>query len=412
MSESDLAARLAAHGHAFEGLLDLIPAKFYNPEDASNQWNKRKQTKEEAVQAKKAKLDPDQNRSTLQNGALKMLQKDKVKTEVASKAQSKKRTKQGNKATQASETQDDTISSESKRESAGKDKRKVTKTHESETITQHQESNGKGTSAVDEDQTPNRPDPNRNIADLRAKLAAKIEALRSKRKAPGTGVDGAPKSRDAILEARRIKEEARRAKKKLEKEARKDAAQEIEDEHESEVELSDEDVDDSVEEEEDEDNVVYGKVAFSDGDQLDANGNLLSSRKRKQQDTQSALQAALNKKARLAALPAEKQAKIADSDSWHKALLQADGEKVKDDLSKLKKAAKRQESIKKKSTKEWKERLSTIAKNKALKQKNREQNLKDRRDSKGKSGGHKKGKQIGAYQGKKSTKGKGKSGGF
>ena len=50
MADSDLAARLKAHEDAFQGLLELIPAKFYNPEDAANQWNRKKQTKEEASQ--------------------------------------------------------------------------------------------------------------------------------------------------------------------------------------------------------------------------------------------------------------------------------------------------------------------------------------------------------------------------
>ncbi|KAI9884275.1 MAG: hypothetical protein M1823_003930 [Watsoniomyces obsoletus] len=54
-----LEERLNRHARSFDGLLSLIPAKYYYGEDTSNQWKKKKQTKEEARQAKRAKLDPD-----------------------------------------------------------------------------------------------------------------------------------------------------------------------------------------------------------------------------------------------------------------------------------------------------------------------------------------------------------------
>lgn len=416
MSVSDLAARLTAHEHAFESLLDLIPAKFYNPEDAANQWNKRKQTKEEAAKAKRAKLDPDQmsrKKGTIDEKAHDEEDSSKISPGLTKNYDGNAKSSSGDspqknvKQKKGHHAKESTASSKSPRNKSESKALDTNDVHNADAFATHET----GDTSIGNIQGA-LADPGRNITDLRAKLAAKIEALRSKRKAPGSGVDGAPTSRDAILEARRRKEDVRKEKKKLEKEARKDAAQEIESEDDESPKHASADDDESSDGDEDQvDGLAYGKVAFSNGEHLDADGTLKTSRKRKQQDTQSALQAALNKKARLAALPVEKQAKIADSDSWHRALLQADGEKVKDDMTLLKKAAKRKESIKKKSTKEWKERLSSIAKSKALKQKNREQNLKDRRESKGKAGGHKKGKQIGAYQGKKGGS-KGKAGGF
>lgn len=404
MSEAELAARLSAHEHAFEGLLDLIPAKFYNPEDAANQWNKRKQTKEEAVQSKRAKLDPDQN-SRQRKKVDSVTQTDLTATNGLPKNKQPNNKKQPKTVGNTTKKAGANVASEVSRKKGAAQEAKSNGVPEEVVNSNNDDSNEASINTADsEASTPNMPDPNRNITDLRAKLAAKIEALRSKRKARGSGADGAPTSRDAILEARRKKEEARKEKKKLEKEARKDAALEIQSEDDEPSAQASEEDDESSEDEVD--GVSYGKVAFADGEQLNADGTVKNARKRKQQDPQSALQAALNKKARLAALPSEKQAKIADSDVWHKALLQADGEKVKDDVALLKKAVKRQEGLKKKSTKEWKERLASIAKSKAFKQKNREQNLKDRRESKGQKGGHKKGKQVGAYQGKK----KGKSG--
>ncbi|KAJ6263763.1 hypothetical protein Dda_2334 [Drechslerella dactyloides] len=52
--------RLRSHAKAFDGLLNLIPAKLYFSQDNSDQWKKRKQTREESQAAKRAKLDPDQ----------------------------------------------------------------------------------------------------------------------------------------------------------------------------------------------------------------------------------------------------------------------------------------------------------------------------------------------------------------
>ncbi|KAF2436033.1 SURF6-domain-containing protein [Tothia fuscella] len=59
----DLEARLQGHSQAFEGLLSLIPAKFYYDQDHTDDWQKKKQTPEERRLAKKAKLHPDAHKS-------------------------------------------------------------------------------------------------------------------------------------------------------------------------------------------------------------------------------------------------------------------------------------------------------------------------------------------------------------
>ncbi|KAF4512081.1 hypothetical protein G6O67_001263 [Ophiocordyceps sinensis] len=59
MAESSLQDRLRDHAKAFDGLLSLIPAKTYYGEDTSDQWQKKKQTKQEAAAARRGKLDPD-----------------------------------------------------------------------------------------------------------------------------------------------------------------------------------------------------------------------------------------------------------------------------------------------------------------------------------------------------------------
>ncbi|KAI0129020.1 surfeit locus protein 6-domain-containing protein [Xylariales sp. AK1849] len=59
MAESSLQDRLRDHAKAFDGLLSLIPAKMYYGDDTNDQWKKKKQTKAQAAEARRNKLDPD-----------------------------------------------------------------------------------------------------------------------------------------------------------------------------------------------------------------------------------------------------------------------------------------------------------------------------------------------------------------
>jgi hypothetical protein len=66
------------------------------------------------------------------------------------------------------------------------------------------------------------------------------------------------------------------------------------------------------------------------------------------------------------------------AENWGRALQKADGEKLKDDPALLRKALKRQERAKKKSSKAWKDRVKTVAKSMKERQEKRTQNLKER----------------------------------
>ncbi|KAK5662584.1 hypothetical protein OQA88_8498 [Cercophora sp. LCS_1] len=59
MADTSLQDRLRESQKAFDGLLSLIPAKMYYGEEKSDQWMKKKQTKDQAKAAKRGKLDPD-----------------------------------------------------------------------------------------------------------------------------------------------------------------------------------------------------------------------------------------------------------------------------------------------------------------------------------------------------------------
>jgi len=71
----------------------------------------------------------------------------------------------------------------------------------------------------------------------------------------------------------------------------------------------------------------------------------------------------------------DKGQKLLQQQSWDKVIKKASGEKVKDDIEKLKKSIKRDQSKKKKSQKHWKQRLDAQTKRQEAAQKKRESNI-------------------------------------
>lgn len=248
---------------------------------------------------------------------------------------------------------------------------------------------------------------------LKARLAARIEALRTARKADGP--DGKPaRNRQELMEQRRKKELQRRAHKKelrekakMEEDARREAALASARDSPASGMLS------PLIRSPD-NNFSFGRVAFADGQTLT---NDLSSirdapKKKGPQDAATALLASEKKRLRVAGLDDEKRADIEEKDVWLNAKKRAHGEKIRDDASLLKKTLKRREKAKKKSEKEWNERKDGVAKGQALRQKKREENLRKRRQEKGSKGkGKFKGKAAGS-KGKKSKSRPGFEGSF
>ena len=222
--------------------------------------------------------------------------------------------------------------------------------------------------------------PSADPVELKARLAARIEALRAARKADGP--DGAPaRNRQEFMDARRRKEEQRKAhKRELKLKAKEDEKRDKEVAAASGATLQQV----YSKEAAPENNFSFGRVAFSDGQQLDSGlSNLLNPRKRKgPQDPFTAIKAAENKRARLNGLDEEKRNDIEEKDLWLNARKRAHGEKIKDDPTLLKKTLKRKEKVKKKSEREWKERVEGVEKGKAIRQKKREENLRKRREEK------------------------------
>ncbi|KAI1483685.1 SURF6-domain-containing protein [Daldinia eschscholtzii] len=216
---------------------------------------------------------------------------------------------------------------------------------------------------------------------LRARLAAKIQALRDARKAD---VDGKPiRTRQELIEARRQKQAERKAHKK---ELRQKAK--IEEDRKREEALASArnspgsmlspaiDLENT--------NFSFGRIGFGDGSQLshDLSHVLNSGKKKGPSDPKTALEKLEHQKKRLQEMDEEKRKDVEDKELWLTARRRAEGEKIKDDEKMLKKAVKRKETAKKKSEKEWSARKEGVAKAMKDRQKKREENIRKRREEK------------------------------
>ncbi|KAF4121523.1 Surfeit locus protein 6 [Geosmithia morbida] len=225
---------------------------------------------------------------------------------------------------------------------------------------------------------------------LRARLAAKIEALRAARKADGP--DGKPiRTRQELIESRRHKELQRKARKEELRAAAKLEEQRLREEAlatnspsvmSPAVELGEDDGTGSG-------NLAFGRVSFGDGSQLshdlsytlrDGGGN---GRKRPgPSDPKTALLKVQAQKKRLQNLDEDKRKEVAEKEAWLAARRRAEGVKVHDNEALLKKSVKRKEALKRKSEKAWKDRQKGVAHAQHEKQKKREDNIRKRRDDK------------------------------
>ncbi|RCI11392.1 hypothetical protein L249_7505 [Ophiocordyceps polyrhachis-furcata BCC 54312] len=239
---------------------------------------------------------------------------------------------------------------------------------------------------------------------LRARLAARIQALRAARKADGP--DGKPiRTRQELIEARRSKQAQRKAHKlEVRRQAKLEEAQRREEALASNspgvaspagVDLGE--------------NLSFGRVVFGDGTQAsrDLSYVLQKSKRKGPSDPKTALLKVQGQKKRLAELEPEKRADLTDKDTWLTARRRVEGDKIRDDEATLKKAVRRKEAAKKKSKKAWRERTQGVELAQKERQKKREGNIQKRRDDKvlGKAGKKKK-KAASSGAGKKSKAGR------
>jgi hypothetical protein len=237
-------------------------------------------------------------------------------------------------------------------------------------------------------QKPYKLDP-QTQDNFRARLNAKLEAMRAARKADGP--DGRPaRNRAELIETRRKKEAERKAAKKVSRqEAKEDEARQQAEEQLARIRGGSGSP--SVfpaRSPETERNFNFGKVAWDGQNQLESNlsGFLQAGKKKGKSDAKTALEAAKKKQARINGFDEEKRKDIEEKDLWLAAKKRAQGEKVFDDVGLLKKSLKRQQKQKDKSKQEWKERITNVDQGKQMKQKKREENLKKRKEEKGQKG--------------------------
>jgi hypothetical protein len=229
---------------------------------------------------------------------------------------------------------------------------------------------------------------------LRARLAARIEALRAARKADGE--DGRPiRTRQELIEARREKQVQRKAHKK---ELRRKAKEEEERKREEALASARNSPGGSMlsplvgldefdeEEEEPANNFSFGRVAFTDGTQMahDLTSEKTDGKKKRKgsSDPKTALAMLEAQKKRIAGMDEDKRKEVLEKETWLAARRRAEGEKVHDDEALLKKSVKRKERAKKKTDREWKERTRGVETAMRDRQRKREENIRKRRDDK------------------------------
>jgi hypothetical protein len=234
---------------------------------------------------------------------------------------------------------------------------------------------------------------------LKARLAAKIEALRAARKADGA--DGKPiRTRQELIEARRQKQNQRKEHKK---ELRRLTKLEEERKREETLASNSPSIMSPTVEMDESGSFSFGRVAFGDGSQMshDLSYVLNQNKKKGPSDAKTALLKVQNQKKRLQELDEEKRNDITEKDAWLNARRRVEGEKIRDDEAILKKTVKRKDAAKKKSEKQWKDRIKGIDYAQKERQKKREENLRKRREEKSMGGKGGKKKKGGAAAGKK-----------
>lgn len=254
----------------------------------------------------------------------------------------------------------------------------------------------------EEPQEP-RPTPE----EIKARFVARIEAMKRARNADG--LNGAPaRNRQELMEARRQKEEQRKAHKK---ELRHKAKEEERQKRNETLARGSPLLSGSPilspgsplnNPSSPANNFSFSRVSFADGQHASATLNAIIDPKTKPKgpsDPRTALLAAQKKLCRLNSLDESKKADIAEKDTWLNARKRAHGERIRDDTSLLQKTLKRKEKQKKRSSKEWNERLDGVKKSQDMKQKKREANLQKRKEQTGKKGG-----KSGVRKGKGKTK--------
>ena len=241
--------------------------------------------------------------------------------------------------------------------------------------------------------------------ELRERLQARIAELRQARKADGED-DKPARTRTELIEQRRKKVEQRKAMKK----ALRTQAKEEERRQRNEALARGSRLMTSsgamspaqlASPRGETNNFSFSRMQFDNGQFMSADlSSVLDPNKKPTSTTVSkiTLSSLEKRQDRLSNMSGEQRASAEEKDAWINARKRAQGQRIKDDTSLLKKALKQRDNKKKKSSKEWDTRLAGVASAQAAKQKRREENLAKRREEKGNKG------KKGSGKNKKKTK--------
>ncbi|KAI9145085.1 surfeit locus protein 6-domain-containing protein [Paraphysoderma sedebokerense] len=346
-----LKAQVALDSQFVDRLVSLIPPKHWFIEElteeqmnAKYQHNKRlkapkQEIKERTKKAKKAKLDPNNEKTVLD------VQREQLKR---------------------------------KREDENPEK-EITEAEEKADSDDDSGSDCEETASVEEQDI--QPLAQSDISELRARLQAKRLALAAKRNTKSKN------NKNELRENRKKKKE--KSKKPSEgsqtKRRKGENGEVVQVPHQAKGSSDAKTVVESV---------AFGKIDFGE--------NAKPRKGPKANDIHNQLKQAEAKKLKLEKLKeqdSEKAKTITEKQQWRSALQKAQGEKVRDDTKMLKKALKRQEKKKEKSSKQWQNRKEETAKSIEERQKKRTENIKkkveekkDRKKGKGSKGKVSKGK--------------------
>ncbi|KAI5952442.1 hypothetical protein KGF54_003309 [Candida jiufengensis] len=390
------------HSTAFDGLLSLIPAKYFYDDATQDQWQQKKKSKEESKRNKKAKFNQsvksnadeylnsyatakdvmeNKSRQAQEKKEQAEAEEDEESEEKIDKEEIEEPVKVGNNGITEDSEEDDFHLNNNNNLIFDDDGNEI-EVEEEETTTKppKDKKNQKASKVISEEEAKKKQE---NLAKLKERLEQKINSMREKRKAIGTKAAGAPSSREQILNERKRKAELTKQQKRKH--------EEMEDEEEEEEEENDSDKSDNSDDEDNEDkSVLFGNITFSDGSQLTSNLSSIrkSADKRKQNgpsnnDIKAHLTKLEKKKQKLDSMTPEERNKQTEKDKWQRVISQAEGIKVKDNEKLLKKALKRKEKKKLKSEIEWRDRKQVVKDTVAARAKRREENLLARKNSKG-----------------------------
>ncbi|AOA62964.1 66S pre-ribosomal particles component [Komagataella phaffii CBS 7435] len=381
MSNS-LEERLKSHASSFDGLLSLIPAKYYY-EDSNKSNEIREQGKQkkkpisEVRQDKKKKLDPAFHSENVETATVKDVMRNREKAGKGAVIPGNKKIQVDAQDTSETDEKDNDNNHNILDAELEKDREVPAplKTQEPATIFDDEGNEIKSKEMSSEEIAQQKAMKEKRLSELRNKLTAKINNMREKRKAPGTNAKGAPMSREQILAERKRKDELKKKRQQQQKEKEKEKEKE-----------EDSDSDDDDEEKIDAD-VMFNNIKFTDGEKVSSDLSSLRKVKKKgpsHGDFKAHLQLLERQKEKFSKLDKEQQAQIQEKARWNKALAGIEGKKIKDDEKLLKKSLKRKEVKKRKSEKEWKDRKETIEITQKARQDKREENLRLRKENKGK----------------------------